>query len=211
MISKNDVAFETVVEVGCGSGQILAELEPRFRDASYFGYDISPSLEGLWNEVRQGESQVQFFSGDFLESTDRYDLLLLIDVFEHVPDYMGFLTAVRSRAKYHVFHIPLELSAQGLLRDVPMKARESVGHLHYFSRTTALATLVDCGYVIRDFVLTNAAIDRGQTRRAKALNIVRRPMYKLMPELTVRLLGGWSLLVLTQDHVVENQQDVETG
>lgn len=199
LISNQDISFKTVVEVGCGSGQILAALEQRLPDTEFFGCDIAPRSEELWNELRESGSQVQFFVGDFLKSDERYDLLLLIDVFEHIPDYMGFLGAIKGRAKHHIFHIPLELSAQGVLRDVPMKTRESVGHLHYFSRTTALATLADCGYLIKDFVLTNSAFDRPKTRKAKALNFIRWPMYKLLPEFTVRLLGGWSMLVLAQE------------
>jgi SAM-dependent methyltransferase len=196
MIRRRGLRFQSAAEVGCGSGEILANLSIAFPKATFLGCDIAPSLRALWSE--RENARVRFHCGDFFEGNDTFDLLLMIDVFEHVPDYMGFLTAARERARHHIFHIPLELSAQGILRDVPMRAREDVGHLHYFSRTTALATLADCGYAVLESVYTNAAIDRAKTRRAKALNVVRKPMYRLFPELTVRLLGGWSLLVLAE-------------
>jgi SAM-dependent methyltransferase len=198
LLKDHDLPFDTAVEVGCGSGQILACLEKAFSSAHFCGYDISPGVLPLWEELRGGGASIEFRQEDFLKTQDSFDLLLLIDVFEHIPDYMGFLQAVQPRAKFHVFHIPLELSAQGIIRDVPMRARKDVGHLHYFSRTTALATLKDCGYDVIDVRYTNASLDRAKTRKAKALNFIRRPAHRLVPELTVRLLGGWSLLVLAR-------------
>lgn len=40
---------------------------------------------------------------------------MLIDVFEHIEDYMDFLRSINSRAKYFVFHIPLDMYIQGLI------------------------------------------------------------------------------------------------
>jgi cyclopropane fatty-acyl-phospholipid synthase-like methyltransferase len=193
ILEDNGIAFSTAVEVGCGAGQVLLELSRRFPRASFCGYDVSPDAQRFWSGM---PDYISLRHEDFLQTTDRFDVLLLVDVFEHVPDYMGFLDALRPRAARHVFHIPLELSAQGIISDVPMKTRTSVGHLHYFSRTTALATLRDCGYHVIDWRYTNTALDRAQSRKARALNVLRRPLFKIAPELTTRIFGGRGLAVL---------------
>jgi hypothetical protein len=77
--------------------------------------------------------------------------LAAIDVFEHVPDYLGFLRQLRAKAGPKIFHIPLELWAMSAVsrRWLP-ESRQSARHLHYFNRDTSLAALRDTGYEIVD-------------------------------------------------------------
>lgn len=70
----------------------------------------------------------------------------MMDVFEHVDDYLGFLKLCKNKTKNTIFHIPLDISAQGILRNKLIAARKSVSHLHYFMKETAIATLIDSGY-----------------------------------------------------------------
>jgi hypothetical protein len=73
-----------------------------------------------------------------------FDIVMAIDVFEHVEDYFGFLRKLRGKAEYKIFHIPLELSVQSVLRSsIIIEGRKSVGHIHYFTKETALETLKD--------------------------------------------------------------------
>ncbi len=83
-------------------------------------------------------------------TTETFDLVLLMDVIEHVEDCFGFLRSVRQRTKYVVAHIPLDLSVLSLMIDTPMANRRSAGHLHYFTKSTALALLTDTGYTVLD-------------------------------------------------------------
>jgi 2-polyprenyl-3-methyl-5-hydroxy-6-metoxy-1,4-benzoquinol methylase len=59
---------------------------------------------------------------DFLEEKDTYfDVVMAIDVFEHVEDYLGFIRRLRVKGEYKVFHIPLDLSVQTVLRVSPIR------------------------------------------------------------------------------------------
>lgn len=202
IISANKLEFQSIAEVGCGAGQILEELKSRyFPKCSFSGYDVSQDAQSYWKNV---DPEIKMFCTDFLLEDTRQDILLTIDVFEHVRDYMSFLESIRSRARYHIFHIPLELSAQAVLRDVPMRSRNAVGHLHYFSRTTALATLRDCGYRVLDSKFTKAALDRPSSRSAKLLNLLRGPLFPIAPEWTAKIFGGFSLLVLAESDMLSD-------
>ena len=144
---------------------------------------------------------VQFHLADLLGQDDaRFDLMMAIDVFEHVEDCFGFLRKLRPHGKHHVFHIPLDLSAQSVARGHPlMKKRRTVGHLHYFTRDTALALLEDAGYEVLDQQYTAGAMELpGRSWKSKAVRLPRRLLYASSPHLAVRLLGGYSLLVLAR-------------
>jgi len=196
MLADNSIHFDTCVEVGCGAGLVLANVAERMPGKRYTGYDVSPDAARLWPSPQQ--TPVAYRLGDFTSSTEVYDLLLLIDVFEHVDDYMGFLRNLSKRSRWFVFHIPLDMHISALLRDRQLHVRRQVGHLHYFSRATALATLEDTGYRILKAEYTNLSQETQEGRRflTRVANLMRIGMQTLSADLAAKLLGGYSLLVL---------------
>ena len=65
-------------------------------------------------------------------------------------------------------------------------------------KETAIATLVDSGYEIIDFFYTAGSLDLPRkTFKSKMAVFPRKLMYKLNKDMAVRVLGGFSLLVLT--------------
>lgn len=199
ILRKNAIAFETACEVGCGTGEILLNLAKSFPAARFHGYEISP--HAYQRAKFKEKPSVTFEFGDFVaEGASDYDLLVVADVIEHVEDYIAFVKALRGKGRYKVFHIPLDLSVQSLLRGWPItKLRENVGHLHYFFKDTALATLADCGYRIIDHAYTASRLELpNQAFSSRLMRLPRRLGFALSPDLTVRLLGGYSLLVLAE-------------
>jgi predicted TPR repeat methyltransferase len=198
IIQRNTVDFKTGVEVGCGAGLILQELEKSMPEKSWAGYDISPDATAFWTEYK--DTKVSYYQDDFLETKIPADLVLLMDVFEHVEDYIGFLRTLRGKSTSFVFHIPLDMNISALLRDLQIVTREKVGHLHYFSKATALATLEDSGYTIIDHRYTTIAQrnDIQMSLKTKIVNILRAPLFAIAPDFTAKLFGGYSLIVLAQ-------------
>lgn len=99
-----------------------------------------------------------------------------------------------------MFHIPLDLSVQSVLRSSPiMQRRESVGHIHYFTKETALALLKDTGYEVIDYCYTNSSLELPNLSwKAKLMKLPRKLFFFIHQDLTVRILGGFSLLVLAK-------------
>src|SRR3982751_1344828 len=94
IITKNDVHPKSVAEIGCGAGGILAELSQHsyLADVQFEGYDISPQAIEFCKRITA--KNCKFSCSDLLaheNSGKNFDLLLIIDVFEHIPDYMGFV------------------------------------------------------------------------------------------------------------------------
>jgi len=80
-----------------------------------------------------------------------------------------------------------------------LRGREKTGHLHYYTKDLALATLRDTGYKIIDWRYTGASLNSpNRSRRTRLVSIVRRLAYALNKDFGVRLLGGETLLVLAK-------------
>jgi SAM-dependent methyltransferase len=199
MLERHAIKPATVCEIGCGAGEILRELAARMDPSTrFFGYDISPNAYALCSQ--KASDRLSFHLGDLLDQPLHFDVAMAIDVFEHVEDYFTFLRKLRTKADYKIFHIPLELSALMVARERPLlDARRSVGHIHHFSKDTALASLEDCGYKVIDHSYTSGRTELGGLGwKSQLLRWPRKALYKLDPDLAARLLGGYSLLVLAQ-------------
>ncbi len=199
MFRRNRLSPKTVCEVGCGAGEILKQLQEKMDlECSFWGYEVSPQAFELCKE-RENE-RLHFLLDDRLDTANiHFDMLLIIDVLEHIEDFFGFLRGIREKGDYKIFHIPLDLSVQGLLRGVPMQVRREVGHIHYFTKETALESLRESGYQVLDFFYTTGLVDLPATAWKRAMvKLSRRVLFFLHRDWAVRLLGGCSLLVLAR-------------
>lgn len=103
MMKRQNLVPKTVCDVGCGAGAVLAELQTYLqKERLSWGYDVSPDAIAMC----AGHNQCDAF----------FDLLLMLDVFEHVDDYIGLVRDVRAKARHKLFHIPLDLSVQAAMR-----------------------------------------------------------------------------------------------
>ncbi|MER8527673.1 MULTISPECIES: class I SAM-dependent methyltransferase [unclassified Mesorhizobium] len=204
IVHANNISCQKIVDTGCGTGSVLDALlrHDIFRDSTAIGYDIAPYAINL--AKHREKNNLKFHCGDFFQTGENCDLLLCIDVFEHVDDYIGFLRRLRGRSRYYTFHIPLDMNVVGLIRGQHLKQRKEVGHLHYFDQATALATLRDTDFKIIDAQYTRTAEDilqihpEWRTTTAILGNAARGIVRTMAGEdLSVRLLGGASLIVLT--------------
>lgn len=200
MIRKHGLNPATVCEVGCGAGEILNNLHVQMPETNFFGYEVSPQAFEICST--KTKERLQFNLGDLLETDKRFDLLLCIDVFEHVSNYLSFLEKLRGHAEQLIFHIPLDLSMLTILRPKRlMKTRAGVGHIHMFTAEMALAVLNDTGYEVTDSLFTAGGLEleKNQRRlRTVLANLPRRVLGKINPRLAARIFGGYSLLVLAK-------------
>lgn len=190
---------KSICEVGCGAGGVLAELRRVFPDTALFGYDIAPGAAQFW--PRHESANIHFEMGDFFELSRRFfDVLLLLDVIEHLQDPFDFIGRLRSYAGLFIFHIPIDLSAINVLFEQPLlRSRLKVGHIHYFTKGLALALLQECSYNILDWHYTGAAFTTPKRNwKTRLAALPRRIVYSLNKDWGVRLLGGETLMVLAR-------------
>lgn len=199
MLERNALHPKTVCEIGCGAGEILNRLSCLYPGTEFTGSDISPQAHEL--NRRKVKANLSFLLADILKDEKAwFDLIMAIDVLEHVEDYFGFLRKVKDKAEHKIFHIPLDLSVQTVWRRAPLiDGRKAVGHLHYFTKETALETLKDTGYQILDWFYTGGSLALpNRSWKTSLLKIPRWILFALHRDLTVRILGGYSLMVLAK-------------
>src|SRR6266571_229062 len=175
MLRQNHLAPQTICDVGCGSGEVLRQLQEKLdRQCIFRGYDISP--QALQLARSRANATLQFRLADISEEKDSFfDLILVLDVIEHLEDYFSFLRQVKARSSYKIFHIPLDLSVQTLFRKNALsKRRDMYAHLHYFTKETALRTLRDTDYEVLDYFYTPRSIEFGSGPGEKILKLPRK-------------------------------------
>lgn len=200
ILRRNGIEPRTVAEIGCGSGAVLESVSKALGSAARcVGYDISPQAAQIAS--KRANANLSYLHADLLAANAQpFDVLLAIDVIEHVEDCIGFVRKLKPLAREKVFHIPLDLSVQSVLRATPiLQTRHDVGHIHYFTKETALATLTDAGLEVVDWFYTSGAIDLpSKTFRGKFAKVPRALSYRLAPDLAARILGGFSMMVLAR-------------
>ncbi|MEI7928714.1 MAG: class I SAM-dependent methyltransferase [Verrucomicrobiales bacterium] len=185
-----------IAEVGCGGGAIILGVATELGSDHAVGYEPMPEAYAV---AKARETAQVSFTTETIgpESHGDFDLVLCFDVFEHIEDYFSFLRNLRRIGKNHLFHIPLDMNAQMVARGGPLKrVREEVGHLHYFYKESALASLSECGYEIGGYFYTFGAEGSYQGGLIyKLMKYPRKILFAINPDLAVRLLGGYSLMV----------------
>jgi trans-aconitate methyltransferase len=93
-----------VVDVGCGDAFFLYELSKRFTNCNFFAVDTAFTTESLtFFEEKYKDADIKFFQNlsDISPSCDKIDLILLLDVIEHVEDEVALLSSLRTLPGFH--------------------------------------------------------------------------------------------------------------
>jgi SAM-dependent methyltransferase len=181
--------------MGCGAGRVAAILAGTFSDRQFYGFDTSKDAARFW--PGNAAANLTFSSQSMLDVTQTFDLVLCLDVFEHVDDYIGFLRRLRERGSKFIFNVPLDMSVAKLLTGGLRFVREEVGHLHYFNAYTAKETLAYAGYKIEDSFLSAMFRHTMPRNLRQAFMLAPRLLTSVLGDrLSAILTGGYSLVVL---------------
>ena len=202
LLRKHQLQPGTIVEVGTGAGAVLDELsklQPNIEQLS--GFDIS---RFAIDEARKIDNPKLRFEVGELPGELTAELILMLDVVEHVDDIYSFLRTMRNHAEHFIFHIPLDLSCRTMLKPhIMLQQRNDVGHIHYFSKEMVLWALRDTGYKVIDWKYTKPVTDWKPSPTAfrglkKAL---RNLSFKIHEDLSAKLWGGYSMLLLLKKNM----------
>jgi len=156
------VSARRIVDIGCGAGSTLDWLGRRFPGARTVGVERDPaSLE----QLRQTADET--FAVDLTDELPDLggpDLVLLLDVLEHLPDPLKILRSVANQlapqgaiivSLPNVAHLsvalPLLLKGEFRYRAAGILDRT---HLRFFVRSSALELVAEAGLVVDRGVLT---------------------------------------------------------
>lgn len=198
ILEKNKIVYASVCEVGCGAGEVLIQLKQLngSKAISYLGFDISKDAIEIAVKKNSG---IEFKCADLTKENIKTDVLLVIDVIEHLRDYFSFLENLSKKSKYTVFHIPLDMFVWSLFREkMLVESKERVGHIHNFSEEFMLSVLKDLGYTVISKQYTEPDYS-SSSFKGKIKNTFKKMFYSMSPRFTTKTLGGYSLLVLCEN------------
>jgi len=121
MLRRNSVSPTSIAEIGSGVGGVLANVQESLPgDVKLDGFDISE--DAIVRAQLKQRDRLRFHHADLLACDESFDLLLIMDVIEHVPDYLGFLERCRQKARLKLYHIPLDIHVSSVLRGSFLRA-----------------------------------------------------------------------------------------
>lgn len=148
----------SLVDIGCGAGKVGSGVADYVRQrfpghtVALEGYDLSPqAIEAARRENAHGV----FVCGDFREAGKTWDLALLCDVIEHVPDPEEFLDAVARRARYFIVGFAMDDNLANWLIPSRKQQVHRSGHISLFSETSAFQLSCKNGEVLAASYIRN--------------------------------------------------------
>ncbi|WP_314959461.1 class I SAM-dependent methyltransferase [Bradyrhizobium cosmicum] len=198
ILQRNHIQWRTLADIGCGTGAIVGALSKHYPQSRMEGFEVSPYAHDL--SRKRASENLSFSMENAFQCGKQFDVAMAIDVVEHVENPFEFLRAMRTMSRWQVIHIPLDMNALAVGRGwVLPEARRSLGHIHYFSRDSALSMIAESGLETIDSFYTAWAIDQSyKTWKKRLAAWPRRLAFRAAPDATVRLVGGWSLMVLSR-------------
>ena len=161
---------ERVLDIGCGHGAVAYDVAEK-AGAYVLGIDLSPDNVALARE-RHAHSRVEYGVGDALQelSAGRFDVVILSNVLEHLPERPAFLRRVQEMVRPSRFLIRVPLFERywrvPLKRELGVEWRLDPGHeteytLESFAAEMAEAELTIVHQEVRWGEIWAEAVNRG--------------------------------------------------
>jgi glycosyltransferase involved in cell wall biosynthesis len=194
----------SIVDIGCGSGQILKNVADHFVKqnikAEYKGYDLSSDIIA---KARNNFPQAEFLGQEFKNNIYKHkpiSLALIIDILEHLEQPGRLLQELKPVSDYIVCHIPLEDNFMVKSRGLKSRFKQTVGHINFYNQNTAVKLFTDAGYQIVNKIYTcsdcSADYKLASLPRRLILQPLRKLFFKISPSFTTDFLGNCSFMLL---------------
>jgi SAM-dependent methyltransferase len=186
-------SVKSVLEVGCGRGAILNDLRGFFdADCRFEGIDLSGDAIDY---ARGNFEGIDFHSSDVWNfDFKKYDLILCIDLLEHMYFQEDFMRLVRDSSKFSVFHVPLGDNLKNRLLDRWQRQVRKFGHVQFYNPASIMNLFANSGLAIRDYRYT-FALDLPRHGRL-------RPffgwLFRLSPYLASQSIGLVSMMMFAE-------------
>ncbi|MBN1992353.1 MAG: class I SAM-dependent methyltransferase [Anaerolineae bacterium] len=144
-VLPQNFSYRSIAEIGCATGEIIGAF-PGTDVERRVGFDISPNNVQI---AQQRFPEVTFIAGDFQRSTEKFDLVILSDILEHVPNDVEFLRAAAGLSQVVLVNLPLEKCLLFALRKYGPE--DSSGHLRNYSLADGLKLFEAAGLTIINY------------------------------------------------------------
>lgn len=76
-----------ILDIGCGTGQLIKEISERYKDVDYLGIDVAENMIAIAKENNEGKNvRFRTSSIESFSSKDKYDIVLCMHSFPYFPN-----------------------------------------------------------------------------------------------------------------------------
>ena len=142
----NSYSPHSILEIGCATGELIGNF-PIKKDGFRMGIDISECNIKI---AQQRFPKVSFESGDFRQmDLPKFDLVILSDILEHVPEDKLFLAQAAKLAPRVLVNLPLECNWLNRYRNYG--PTDASGHLRSYTLNQGLALFQEAGLKLQSW------------------------------------------------------------
>jgi hypothetical protein len=131
-VIPDGIELNSILEIGCATGDLLASFPSAETRTNKTGLDISDRNIA---EAKRRYPDINFLAVPFevfIEQEKRvFDLIILSDILEHVPDDVGLLRLAGDNARFVLLNLPLEKCRE--FRDREYGPDDFRGHLRAYN------------------------------------------------------------------------------
>lgn len=186
LLLRNGITPESILELGCGIGAVISDLQKRGLAQEYYGVDYS---EEAIDYLRSTSSGIHCAVADIMETPnpfdrDSFDVVVLSHTVEHLEEPLKFLRAIhRIQFGHMIVEVPLEDLLFGkikaLLKD---RSKNPAGHVQFFTRRSFKKLIMAADYSIVDERLYAPWFDKETLQFAYGEAGVIKNIHKLLTE-----------------------------
>ena len=137
LLRRNGIEPATILELGCGTGGILSEIQRRGLASEYYGVDYS---QDAIDYLKSTAPDVHCTVADIMETPnpfarESFDVVVLSHVLEHLEEPLRFLSSIhRMLFEYLLVEVPLEdLLFKKLIYLFKDRSNNLAGHVQFFN------------------------------------------------------------------------------
>lgn len=187
----------SVADIGCGVGAVLTRLHNELDIRRCVGYDLSE--HAIAEARRRAPDNLTFLSVNAADDPEEFEVMLILDVVEHVPDPVHFMRSLQHKAPVAILNVPLELSVIKILSaESLVRGRRALGHVHYFNEALAREMVEEAGYSILDAWISPPGSGRPEVGWRRAMKSTQRLAAAASPGWASRTIGGCSLMMVAR-------------
>ena len=192
----SDILHDRIIEIGCGDGASLEELNQRQFGKSLFGLEISSSgIEQVRSKNLRSLTEAQVFDGQIIPYKDgSFDLAILSHVVEHLEQPRAVLHEARRVAKHVFVEVPLEHT----WRLKPDFDFNEVGHINFYTTTTIRRLLQTSGLEVVKQIVTDTSremLEFQKGRKGVLQHLARKTSLRFLPGLAQNVFVYHSALL----------------
>jgi SAM-dependent methyltransferase len=170
-----------VLEVGCGTGAVLAAVRDAGIGSSHIGVDIAdPSLH---RDERANNLDLKQYDGETLPYPDQsFELVFASHVVEHVPHPRRFLEELARVSRRFVYvEVPCELHARTSFG--ALQTSLDIGHINHFSPEAFLLLLQTSGLNVEAMEIFDHSFGVHSFQKGKVKGTVAMALRRSLREL----------------------------